>query len=117
MTINDSGAVEQYAAFFEHILVYLLRFDELLDLSSSRLVEVVEGLLDVPVPDPEAAEEPAVFLGAWAFRLAMGPLSQGADSFVLPVIAAMGCSLHGKCSILNRNRCDRVYYHRVHGLA
>lgn len=99
------------------LFVDLFRLYEVLDFSSSRLIEVMEGPLDVPVSDSEAVQEPKVFLGAWAFSLAMGSHSQGAESLILLVVAAMGCPLYGGWSILNMNRFDRVQYHGVLGLA
>ena len=117
VAINNPGTVEQYAIFLKHAFVDLFRLDEVFDFSSSPIIEVMEGPLDVPVSDPEAVQEPTVFLGAWAFSLAMGSRSQGEESLILLLVAAMGCPLYGEWSILNINRCDRVQYHGVLGLA
>ena len=47
--------MEQYAIFLKHVFVDLFRLDEVFDFGGSRLVEVIESLLDVPFTDPEAA--------------------------------------------------------------
>ena len=89
MTIDDSGEMEQNSIFSKLVLVNFFWFDEFPDFSSGRLVEIVEGLLDVSVSDPEAAEEATIFLGTGPLSLAVRPLSQGADCFVFPVVAVV----------------------------